>query len=131
VARDLLTAWLPGGGGEPLTVRAGEGEWVDFAPGVQAKSLWRDAESQSMLLRLQPGARIAGHPHALDEECLMIEGEAFLGDTLLRAGEFQLARAGTSHRDLVSDVGALLYVHGAAHRPGGAAVHGQAPPALK
>jgi anti-sigma factor ChrR (cupin superfamily) len=79
-----------------------------------AKSLWREDDAESMLLRLQPGARIAGHPHALDEECLMLEGEAFFGDTLLRAGEYQLAPAGTRHGDLVSDVGALLYVHGAA-----------------
>jgi quercetin dioxygenase-like cupin family protein len=114
VARDLVTAWLPGARGEPLTIRAGEGEWRDYAPGVMAKSLWREDDAESMLLRLQPGARIAGHPHALDEECLMLEGEAFFGDTLLRAGEYQLAPAGTRHGDLVSDVGALLYVHGAA-----------------
>ena len=117
VARDLVTAWLPGAGAQPVTVRADQGEWLDFAPGVQTKPLWRDAETQSMLLRLDPGARLKGHPHALDEECLMLEGEAFFGDTLLRAGDYQLAPAGTQHREVVSDVGALLYVHGAAHAP--------------
>lgn len=114
VARDLLTAWLPGAGGKPVTVRAGEGEWLDYAPGVQLKPLWRDAGDESFLLRLRPGASIAGHPHPRDEECLMLEGEAFIGDILLRAGEFQLAPAGTRHRDLTSDVGALLWVRGAA-----------------
>ena len=114
VARDLITAWLPGAGAQPITVRADEGEWQDFAPGVQTKALWHDAGARSMLLRLQPGARVAAHPRRLDEECLMLEGEAFIGDTLLRSGEFQLAPAGTQHREVYSDVGALLYVHGAA-----------------
>lgn len=114
VARDLATAWLPGSGGSPITIRADEGEWRDIAPGVQTKSLWRGADAQSMLVRLQPGARAAAHAHALDEECLMLEGEAFFGDTLLRAGDYQLAPAGTEHRDVMTDVGALLYVRGAA-----------------
>lgn len=115
VARDLITAWLPGAGASPVTVRADEGEWRDFAPGVQTKSLWSDADVRSMLLRLQPGACADAHAHSIDEECLMLEGEAFFGDTLLRAGDYQLAPAGTRHRDVVSDVGALLFVRGAAH----------------
>ncbi|MBK6972930.1 MAG: cupin domain-containing protein [Sterolibacteriaceae bacterium] len=112
VARDLITAWLPGAGASPITVRADEGEWREFAPGAQIKSLWRDADAQSMLLRLQPGARADAHAHSTDEECLMLDGEAFLGDTLLRAGDYQLAPAGSRHREVASDVGALLFVHG-------------------
>ncbi len=114
VARDLATAWLPGAGENPFTIRAGEGEWRNIAPGVQAKPLWRDADAQSMLVRLHPGARVAPHAHPLDEECLMLDGEAFFGDTLLRAGDYQLAPAGTQHCDVMTDVGALLYVRGAA-----------------
>jgi quercetin dioxygenase-like cupin family protein len=117
VARDLLGAWLPGAGDAPLTVRAQEGIWEDYAPGVKAKALWKDGERESLLLRLEPGARVAGHPHPCDEECLMLEGEAFFGDTLLRPGEYQLAPAGSQHRDVTSDVGALLFVHGAARPP--------------
>lgn len=114
VARDLITAWLPGAGASPVTVRADEGEWREMAPGVQTKSLWRDGDAGSMLLRLQPGACVGAHAHQIDEECLMLDGEAFLGDTLLRAGDYQLAPAGTCHGELASDVGALLFVHGAA-----------------
>jgi quercetin dioxygenase-like cupin family protein len=114
VARDLITAWLPGEGEAPVTVRADEGEWRDHAPGVKVKALWNDGKSESLLLRLEPGARVAGHAHPRDEECLMLDGEAFFGDTLLRAGEYQLAPAGTEHREVTSDVGALLFVHGAA-----------------
>lgn len=113
MARDLAAAWLPGSGGNPITLRADEGEWRDIAPGVQTKFLWRGADAQSMLLRLHPGARVAAHAHPVDEECLMLDGEAFFGDTLLRAGDYQLAPAGTQHSDVMSDVGALLYVRGA------------------
>lgn len=114
VARDLLTAWLPGKGAAPITVRANEGEWQDFAPGVQTKELWREGGERSMLLRMQAGARLPGHPHPHAEDCLLLEGEAWIGDTLFRPGEFQHAPAGSVHRDLTSDVGALMYVHGPA-----------------
>lgn len=113
VARDLATAWLPTFGDNPVTIRADEGEWRDLAPGVQAKYLWRGADAQSMLVRLHPGAEVAAHAHPFNEECLMLDGEAFFGDTLLRAGDYQLAPAGTEHRDVMTDVGALLYVRGA------------------
>ncbi|MCB1916204.1 MAG: cupin domain-containing protein [Rhodocyclaceae bacterium] len=122
VARDLVTAWLPGAGASPITVRADEGEWRDFAPGVQAKSLWCDADARSMLLRLQPGACADAHAHSIDDECLMLEGEAFFGDTLLRAGDYRLAPAGTRHCDVVSDVGAVLFVRGATHEAARASV---------
>ena len=48
-----------------------------------------------------------------DEECMMLQGEVFLGDILLRAGEYQLAPAGSLHGDVYSDVGATLFVRGA------------------
>lgn len=114
VARDLVSAWLPGKGAAPITVRAEEGEWQDFVPGVQSKELWREGGERSLLLRMQAGARVPGHRHPFAEDCLLLEGEAFIGDTLFRPGEFQHAPAGSVHRDLTSDVGALMYVHGAA-----------------
>ena len=114
VARDLVSAWLPGKGAAPITVRADEGEWQDFLPGVQAKELWRDGAEHSMLLRMEAGARVPGHPHPFAEDCLLLDGEAWIGDTLFRPGEFQHAPAGSVHHDLTSDVGALMYVHGAA-----------------
>lgn len=112
VARDLVTAWVPGRGTAPITVRSTEGTWVDRQPGVQAKALWSDGAAQSMLVRMQPGARVPGRPRAIDEECLMLEGEMFRGDTLLRAGDYQLAPAGTGDGDVTSDVGALFFVRG-------------------
>lgn len=119
VARDLVKALLPGKGAAPITVRADQGQWQDLLPGVRTKELWRDGGERSMLLRMEPGARVPGHPHPCAEDCLLLEGEAWIGDTLFSPGEFQHAPAGSLHRDLTSDVGALMYVHGAAdYTPG-------------
>lgn len=114
VARDLVSAWLPGKGATPITVRADEGQWADFLPGVQTKELWREGGERSMLVRMQAGAHVPGHPHPYPEDCLLLDGEAFIGDTLFRPGEFQHAPADSVHQDLTSDVGALMFVHGAA-----------------
>jgi len=110
VARSLISAWLPGKGAAPITVRAGEGQWHELQPGVQAKRLWIDGDRASMLVRMQPGSSAP----ALHEECVMIEGEAFVGDTLLRPGEYQFAPAGSARGEISSDIGALFFVHGAA-----------------
>ena len=66
-----------------------------------------------MLVRFAPGASVADHRHALDEDCLVLEGEMFLGDILLRTGDYQLAPAGGSHFGEMSDVGVLFFFHGA------------------
>lgn len=113
VARDLVTAWLPGRDIAPMTVRSNEGVWSDQLPGVQTKALWSDDNAKSMLIRLQPGARVPEYRRAIDEECLMLDGEMFRGDTLLRAGDYQLAPAGIGDGDVTSDVGALYFVRGA------------------
>jgi hypothetical protein len=44
---------------------------------------------------------------------MILEGEIFLGDTLLSAGEYQWAPAGSKHAGLYSDVGATIFVSGA------------------
>ena len=55
---------------------------------------------------------VVAHGHPLEEECMMLDGEAFIGDTLLRSGEFQLAPPGSRHGEITTDVGALFFVHG-------------------
>ncbi|CAN5186422.1 hypothetical protein BH11PSE10_BH11PSE10_11930 [soil metagenome] len=66
-----------------------------------------------MLVRFAAGAGVPDHTHALDEDCLMLEGEMFLGDTLLRPGDYQMAAAGSRHFGEMSDVGGTFYFHGA------------------
>ena len=87
--------------------------WQPLRQGVDIKPLHVQGERIAMLVRFQPGASVPAHPHGLGEECLMLEGDLFLGDVLLRAGEFQFAPAGTGHAGLLSDVGCLLFFCGA------------------
>ena len=86
--------------------------WDDFCPGVRIRSLWEGGERRSVLVHMHPGARVNAHVHALEEECMMLAGEAFIGDTLLRSGEYQLAPQGSRHGEITTDVGALFFVHG-------------------
>ncbi|MEC5387382.1 cupin domain-containing protein [Uliginosibacterium sp. H3] len=109
--RELVSAWLPGRGASPITVRSSEGDWRTIADGAHIKPLWINGESASLLLRLEPGARLPREAHVQDEECFALEGEAFLGDILLRSGEYQMAPRGSQQGELTSDVGSLLFLH--------------------
>lgn len=98
----------------PLTaVRSTERRWRDTFPGVQIMALWGVPEITSMLVRFAPGAGVPDHRHDVHEDCLMLEGEMFLGDILLRPGDYQLAPAGGGHFGEMSDVGGLFFFHGA------------------
>jgi anti-sigma factor ChrR (cupin superfamily) len=80
---------------------------------VDIKPLHALGERVSMLVRFEPGARVPDHAHVLAEECLMVQGDLFLGDVLLCEGEFQYAPVGSRHDELFSDVGCVLFFSGA------------------
>lgn len=86
--------------------------WHVFAPGLQRRLLWRQGSEAALLYRAEPGARVPAHSHGHDEECLMLDGEVFLDDVLLRRGDYQIAPAGTGHGGVFTDTGAVLYAHG-------------------
>jgi hypothetical protein len=94
-------------------VPAGARKWRPSFPGVDVMPLWGSAAITSMLVRFAPGASVPDHHHAVHEDCLMLEGEMFLGDILLRAGDYQLAPAGGGHFGEMSDVGGTFFFHGA------------------
>jgi len=110
--REMAAALLPGDGEQPFTIAWNNDGWREISAGAQIKPLWHAGDTASFLLRLAAGTRMTGHPHHFDEECLMLSGEAFFGDVLLREGEYQLAPKGLTHGEAYSDVGALIYVHG-------------------
>ena len=87
--------------------------WEPLRPGVMLKPLFGAGERVSMLARLDKGSSVPAHAHACAEECLMIQGDMFLGDILLLEGEYQWAPAGTNHEMLHSDVGCMVFIHGA------------------
>jgi anti-sigma factor ChrR (cupin superfamily) len=98
----------------PVTLRAGQGGWQQILEGVEKKVLHQDPEAgvESYLLRLAPGARLPAHEHRLTEECIMLEGEAWIGELKLVAGDFHLAPAGSTHPETHSETGALAYIRG-------------------
>lgn len=91
------------------TLRAPEGTWIKMSADIEVKLLRSDSQSRSYLMRMHPGARVPPHQHTdVEEECYVLEGEAYIGDLHLRAGDFHLAPRGVPHDWLCSDTGALL-----------------------
>lgn len=114
VVRELLGGLLPDRGGNPRSVFAHDSAgWTALLPGVMKRELWSDERVVSRFYRLEPGAEVPAHQHPLDEECMMLSGEVFLGDILLREGDYHFAPAASRHGAVYSDVGALLYVRAA------------------
>jgi quercetin dioxygenase-like cupin family protein len=105
---DEAKAALPG----TITLRAGEYDWQPLGEGIDAALLWRNekASRQSLLIRMQPGARYESHAHEDDEECLVIEGDLVFGELTLKTGDFHFAPKGRTHPSAFSPSGCLLYV---------------------
>lgn len=93
-------------------IRADEGEWVPFVPGIRIKTLRRnEAEgTQTSLWRLDPGAIVPPHPHTREEECMVMEGSVVHDDVEYFAGDFLLAPVGERHKPFVAPRGALLLI---------------------
>lgn len=94
------------------TIPSTAGDWKQITPLVQMKVLAAFDGAHSFLLRLAPGAVVPAHRHPADEECIVLEGEAWLGDIKVCAGDYHLARQGTSHGAVTSPNGALLFLRG-------------------
>lgn len=115
VAADLRGRILAAAGrSRTQVVRAEEGEWMDFVPGIRIKSLRKDmhTRTETSLWRLAPGAVIPPHPHASEEECLVLEGAIIHDGVEYRAGDYLLADAVERHKAFTSPGGALLMIRG-------------------
>lgn len=86
--------------------------WDVAVDGVEVRVLRGHGDVVSMLVRIAPGATVPQHAHNLDEDCMMLSGDFFSGDILLRPEDYQLVPKDVHHNDCFSDTGALLYVHG-------------------
>jgi quercetin dioxygenase-like cupin family protein len=93
-----------------LTVHRAEGEWRAIAPKVSEKRLVERDGIRASLIRMDKGGWLPPHDHPTAEECVVLEGEVWLGDVHCRAGDFHLAPAGLRHGALRTDEGCLLYV---------------------
>ena len=97
----------------PITIRSTEGDWLALKPLVQMKVLYRNGPERTYLLRLLPGAVLPAHQHDADEECMVLEGEVWLGDSHAFAGDYHLAKKDSKHGKIHSPTGALLFLRSA------------------
>jgi anti-sigma factor ChrR (cupin superfamily) len=84
-----------------------EPQWEDAAPGISCKILSTDLQMDrvSMLVRLAPGTAYPPHRHAGTEELHLLEGELWIDDRKLVAGDYNRAIAGTADKRVWSETG--------------------------
>ncbi len=100
--------------GRARTIRSSDGEWQVRSAGVEKKTLLRDEEKrvESYLLRIAPGTRIPAHGHDKIEECVVMEGDLWIGDLHMTAGDFHTVPPGYQHAEAYTETGALVFIRG-------------------
>jgi anti-sigma factor ChrR (cupin superfamily) len=98
-----------------MTIRHDQGNWIQIAPKIEKKQLFIDLEKgiETYLLKVQPGGEAPGHTHEDHEICMVLEGSLDFDDTHLTAGDFHIARKGSTHGHAYCPAGALLYMQSA------------------
>jgi anti-sigma factor ChrR (cupin superfamily) len=102
---------------KPLAdLRPYDGAWVATGvPGVEVRNLFRDRElgRTTLLLRMEPGAKLPAHRHGDHEQCLVLSGDIRWGALVYREGDFVVMGKGSSHPEIFSrDGNVLLLVAG-------------------
>jgi len=84
-----------------------EPPWADVAPGISVKIFASDPERHrvSMQVRLVPGGEYPAHTHAGVEELHLLDGELWIDDRKLRAGDYNRAEPGTGDSRVWSETG--------------------------
>ncbi|MEG6507624.1 cupin domain-containing protein [Methyloligella sp. 2.7D] len=79
--------------------KLGPEDWQPFHEGVSAHWFYRDADSgaSAVLLRYQPGARVAEHEHVGYEHMLVLEGDEYDEKGSYPAGSLVIHPPGTRH----------------------------------
>lgn len=93
--------------------RSGEGGWEETGvAGVRVRQLFVDRPHNriTMLVQMDAGASYPKHLHDDAEECLVLEGDLWMGDTVLRKGDYQRAPAGSLHGVQRTEAGCLLLI---------------------
>jgi len=92
------------------TVRANEGHWCEFAPGVRMKKLHSDRarNTVTVLMEMTPGAIVPPHDHRHPEDSFVIRGSCRIGSASLNTGDFHHMEADSHHDAIVSDEGCAI-----------------------
>jgi len=78
---------------------------------VRVLNIDQTAERFACLMRIAPGARLPHHPHAVAEECVVIDGTIRVGGVTMGPGAYQRVEAGVDHLDQWSDTGATVFLN--------------------
>ena len=84
-----------------------EPPWEEVAPGIFCKLMATDTKAHrvSMLVRLLPGVEYPPHTHAGREELFLLDGELWIDDKKLLAGDYNRAEAGSGDKRVWSETG--------------------------
>jgi len=106
---EILSGLLPYQGGTAITIHHSDQGWQTIIPGVLVKELYQSGTVGSYFYKLLANTSVIINY----EECMMLEGELFLADILLMAGDYQAAAGnGSRSGEATTDVGALFFVRG-------------------
>ena len=91
----------------PAAPHWSEPPWEEVAPGISCKVLATDTERHlvSMLVRLVPGGSYPAHDHAGVEELHLLNGELWIEERKLFAGDYNRAEPGTGDKRVMSETG--------------------------
>jgi quercetin dioxygenase-like cupin family protein len=94
------------------TVRAEAVEWQPVWPNVWVKMLRLEPTDnlQMVLFKIKPGGVVPAHVHTKEEECLVLEGEIFIGTHRVGEGDLHIAQSGAAHGDITTRTGATVLV---------------------
>ena len=107
---DLLAARIAvETGSAPILASEASAEvaWREVGNGIFYKLLATDLSSgrASLLVRLRPGSAYPPHEHADVEELHLLDGELWIDDRKLVAGDYNRAEAGSADRRVWSETG--------------------------
>jgi anti-sigma factor ChrR (cupin superfamily) len=102
---------------EPEPRWNGEPDWKEVAPGISCKLLATDAArgQVSMLVRLAPGVAYPPHRHEGVEELHLLDGELWIDDRKLCAGDYNRAEPGTEDKLVWSETGCTCVLMTSVH----------------
>src|SRR6476620_4158694 len=91
----------------PLARQWSEPEWEQVAPGIECKLLATDTARHrvSMLVRLAPGASYPPHTHAGIEELHLLDGEMWIDERKLFAGDYNYGAPAAGDERVWSETG--------------------------
>ncbi len=94
-----------------------ENAWITLGKKLQVKLLHDDGITISWLLKMLPGGRLQPHEHADGaEECMVLEGELSINGVKFKGGDYQIAHPGSTHFEVATEVGAMLFLKSPASR---------------